>query len=68
MRIADEQEPSVPIADKLLLTVTEVQALTGLSKDVLRDAISDGTLKAKLIGRSWRVKRSDLEEFVATLF
>jgi len=64
----DEQEPSVPIADKLLLTVQEAQALTGLSKDVLRDAISDGTLKAKLIGRSWRVKRSDLEEFVAGLF
>jgi len=31
-------------------------------------AISDGTLKAKLIGRSWRVKRSDLDQFVAGLF
>jgi len=56
------------VTNELLLTVQEVQALTGLSKDVLRDAISDGTLKAKLIGRSWRVKRSDLEEFVAGLF
>ena len=64
----DEIQPSVPIADKLLLTVHEAQALTGLSKDVLRDAISDGTLKAKVIGRSWRVKRSDLDQFVAGLF
>ena len=63
-----ETQPSVPIADKLLLTVHEAQALTGLSKELLRDAISYGTLKAKLIGRSWRVKRSDLDQFVAGLF
>ncbi len=59
-----ETQPSVPIADKLLLTVPEAQALTGLSKDVLRDAINQGSLKAKMIGRSWRIKRSDLEVFV----
>ncbi|MGH7999429.1 MAG: helix-turn-helix domain-containing protein [Brasilonema sp.] len=62
-----ETQPSVPIADKLLLTLAEAQALTGLSKKFLRDAISDGTLKAKVIGRSWRIKRSDLEEFVDNL-
>jgi excisionase family DNA binding protein len=58
----------VPIADKLLLTLPEVQALTGLSREFLRDAINDGTLKAKMIGRGWRVKRSDLDEYVAGLF
>lgn len=63
-----ETQPSVPIADKLLLTLPEAQALTGLSKELLRDAINEGSLKAKMIGRSWRIKRSDLEEFVATLF
>lgn len=63
-----ETQPSVPIADKLLLTVQEAQALTGLSKEFLRDAIQEGRLKAKVIGRSWRVKRSDLDEFVASLF
>ena len=63
-----ETQPTVPVADKLLLTQTEAQLLTGLSKEFLRDAINDGTLKAKLIGRSWRIKRSDLEEFVAGLF
>jgi excisionase family DNA binding protein len=64
----DEQQPTVPIADKLLLTLPEVQALTGLPKDFLRDAINQGSLKAVRIGRSWRVKRKDLEEFVAGLF
>ena len=63
-----ETQPSVPIADKLLLTVSEAQALTGLSKDVLRDAIQEGSLKAKVIGRSWRIKRRDLEQYVASLF
>ncbi|MBW4633590.1 MAG: helix-turn-helix domain-containing protein [Iphinoe sp. HA4291-MV1] len=63
-----ENQPSVPIADKLLLTFAEAQALTGLSKEFLRNAIAQEKLKAKIIGRSWRIKRSDLEEFVNSLF
>jgi excisionase family DNA binding protein len=63
-----DNQPSVPIADKLLLTLPEAQALTGLSREFIRDAINDGTLKAKMIGRSWRVKRSDLDDYVASLF
>ena len=62
-----ETQPSVPVADKLLLTLPEAQALTGLSKGFLRDAINSGELKAKIIGRSWRVKRSDLDDYVAGL-
>lgn len=53
---------------KLLLTMSEAQALTGLSREFLRDAINLGQLKAKMIGRSWRIKRSDLEEYVSNLF
>jgi excisionase family DNA binding protein len=63
-----DTQPGVPIADKLLLTLPEAQALTGLSREFLRDAINDRTLKAKMIGRSWRVKRNDLDEYVASLF
>jgi excisionase family DNA binding protein len=63
-----DNQPTVLIADKLLLTLPEAQALTGLSREFLRDAINDGALKAKMIGRSWRVKRSDLDEYVASLF
>ncbi len=43
-----ETKPNVPIADKLLLTLAEAQALTGLSKEFLRDAIASGDLKAKV--------------------
>ena len=62
-----ETQPKVPIADKLLLTLPEVQTLTGLSKRFLRDAINEGQLKAKIIGKSWRIKRSDLDKYIANL-
>ena len=62
-----ETQLSVPVADKLLLTLPEVQTLTGLSKTFLRDAINKGQLKAKIIGKSWRIKRSDLNEYIASL-
>ncbi|WP_338421878.1 helix-turn-helix domain-containing protein [Nostoc flagelliforme] len=48
--------------------MAEAQALTGLSREFLRDAITSGDLKAKLIGKGWRVKRKDLEEYVDKLF
>jgi excisionase family DNA binding protein len=59
--------PGVEIADKLLLTLAEAQALTGLSRATLRDAIEADDLKARQMGRAWRVKRSDLESYVKKL-
>ncbi|MEO0683601.1 MAG: helix-turn-helix domain-containing protein [Cyanobacteria bacterium J06633_8] len=63
-----DKKPTVPIESKILLTLDEAQAMTGLSKGYLREAIGQENLKAKLIGKSWRVKRSDLDEFVENLF
>ncbi|MEM7556674.1 MAG: helix-turn-helix domain-containing protein [Cyanobacteria bacterium P01_A01_bin.84] len=63
-----DKKPTVPIESKILLTLDEAQAMTGLSKAYLRSAIGQGNLKAKQIGKSWRVKRSDLDEFVDKLF
>ncbi len=60
--------PGVPISAKLLLTLSEAQALTGLSREFLRDAIFQKKLAAVVIGRSWRIKRSDLENYIANLF
>lgn len=54
-------------AAKLLLTLAEAQALTGLSRAVLRAAIDAGELPARQIGRAWRVKRDDLDQWVKTL-
>lgn len=62
-----DNQPVVPIADKLLLTIAEAQALTGLSREFLREAINKGDLKAKVIGKGWRIKRSDLEAYIEKL-
>jgi excisionase family DNA binding protein len=57
----------VPVADKLLLKLDEASALTGLSRGILRQAIKDRKLKARIIGRGWRVKRDDLDVYVKKL-
>lgn len=58
---------AVPVADKLLLTLPEVQALTGLSRGILKEAIKAGDLKAKIIGKSYRCKRGDVENFISKI-
>ncbi len=65
--ILSEYRRFVPVADKLLLKLNEAQSLTGLSRLTLRAAIDEGTLKAQLIGRTWRIKRSDLESYIKKL-
>lgn len=66
--ITPEQKPlSVQVADKPLLKLDEAAALTGLSRDILRKAIQDKTLNGKMIGRAYRIKRTDLDSFIAKL-
>lgn len=57
----------VRITDKLTLSLTEAALLSGLSRGHLREAIGEGKLKAKIIGRGWRVKRESLEDYVKKL-
>ena len=59
--------PFVPVEEKLLLTLPEVQALTGLSREILRDAIETEELPAKIIGKAWQIKRGDLEDYIEEL-
>jgi excisionase family DNA binding protein len=61
------QKTAVAIADKPLLKLDEAAALTGLSRQLLRQAIEDGKLKGRIIGRAYRVKREDLDEFIKKL-
>lgn len=55
------------IAHKTMLTLPEAAALTSLSRNHLRAAISEGKLKARIIGKGWRVKRTDLDAYVRKL-
>jgi excisionase family DNA binding protein len=66
-RMTPEQRPQVEVADKLLLTLKEASALSNLSNDYLRQAIKNNKLKAAIIGRGWKIKRAELERFIAKL-
>jgi excisionase family DNA binding protein len=53
---------------KLMLTVDEASAVSGLPKAFLDRAIKkDGALKATKIGGRYRIKRQDLDEFINNL-
>jgi excisionase family DNA binding protein len=58
---------ALSVGNKLLLNLTEVRMLTGLSGQHLREAIHVGTLKGRIIGRGYKVKRADLEAYVRKL-
>jgi excisionase family DNA binding protein len=57
----------VAIENKPLLKLDEAAALTGLSRQILRDAIKAEELKARLIGRAYRIKRADLDAYIKKL-
>jgi excisionase family DNA binding protein len=58
---------SVPIADKLILDLKEAQALTHISRAELLEAIKKGKLKARKSGRGWKIKRTQLDEYIKIL-
>jgi excisionase family DNA binding protein len=58
---------SVSIGDKLMLSIDEAAALAGVSANHIYVAIRAGKLKAKIVGRGWRVKRPDLDDYVKKL-
>jgi excisionase family DNA binding protein len=66
MRPANER-PSVAIEAKLVLTLPEASALTNFSRGHLLEAIKNKKLKAKIIGRGWRIKRDNLDAYVKKL-
>ena len=68
--MANREQPRnepIRVSEKILLTVNDCRLLTGLSEQTLRDAIHAGELKAKVIGRGWKVKRQDLDDFIKKL-
>lgn len=66
-RSARDTRAHVSVEGKLLLKLDEAAALTGLSRATLRAAIEAGKLRAKIVGRAWRIKRADLESYITKL-
>jgi excisionase family DNA binding protein len=58
---------AVPIADRLTLNVDEAAHLAGLPRNFIVKSIQNAALKAIRIGRSYHVKRFDLDRFVQEL-
>jgi len=61
------QNNHVAIENKLMLSLSEAAKLAGLSRNHLREAIRDNKLKAQIIGRGWKIKRTDLESYIQKL-
>jgi excisionase family DNA binding protein len=55
------------IAAKLILTLPDAARLSSLSVNHLREAIKEKHLKARIIGRGWKIKRVDLDAYVRKL-
>jgi excisionase family DNA binding protein len=55
------------IGEMIMLTLADASALTNLSKGFLVEAIHEGKLKAKKLGRGWKIKRTDLDAYIRKL-
>jgi excisionase family DNA binding protein len=63
----EPRSASIRVSEKLLLNLNDCRSLTGLSEDFLRSAIKNEELKARIIGRGYKIKRQDLDEFINNL-
>jgi hypothetical protein len=58
---------TVPLVDRLTLTLAEAAQLSGLPRKFLAGSMRSGALKSVKIGRIAFIKRSDLNDFVQNL-
>lgn len=58
----------IPTSEKMVLSLDEAAALSGVPRGVLNDARRAGHLRTRKLGRGYKVLRADLESFAAGLF
>lgn len=58
---------ALTLGDRLMLNLDDAALLTRLSKNYLREAIRAERLKARVIGRGYKIKRTDLDAFIKKL-
>lgn len=61
------ETPISDLAAKPLLTRAEAQRYTGLSRELLREAVTSGKVKEVKLGHAYRMKRTELDNYVGTL-
>jgi excisionase family DNA binding protein len=67
-RRRDLNQPTInELAAKPLLTRAEARRYTGLSQKLLREAVRSGKISEHKLGYAYRMKRADLDNYIATL-
>lgn len=70
--VRDQREPAEDrLADlnaKKILTIAEAARLSGLSESAIRAAIRSGDLKGRLIGKGYKTRPEDLDDYIGKLF
>ncbi len=56
------------LQEKLLFTLSEARVMTGLSRQILMEAIKEGRLPFQIVGKAYRIKVKDLEQFIDELW
>lgn len=59
---------TVPIADKMVLSIAEASVLSGRPQNELRQAFQQGKLKGVKLGKGIKVRKKDLEAYIDSLF
>jgi excisionase family DNA binding protein len=62
-----KQTAAASVGEKIMLTLNDASVLTSLSANHLREAIKAKRLKARIIGRGYKVKRVDLDAYIKKL-
>jgi len=60
-------KPQANVGEKIMLTLADAAALSSLSENHLREAVKAGKLKGKIIGRGYKIKRTDLDAYIRKL-
>jgi excisionase family DNA binding protein len=63
-----KHEPTITeLAAKPLLTRAEAQRYTGMSRELLHEAVTSGKVKEVKLGRSYRMKKAELDSYIKNL-
>jgi excisionase family DNA binding protein len=62
-----DETPISDLAAKPLLTRAEARRYTGLSQQLLREAVTSGKVSEHKLGHAYRLKRAELDNYVAGL-
>ena len=55
------------LRSKPLVTLDEAQVITGLSREILMDAMKNGQLPTRIMGKAYRIKQTDIDRYISEI-